>query len=370
MGVMIPFRSILNSLKSYEAGKPIELVVREFGIDPNHIIKLGSNENPFGCANSVMEVIRQATSKMSFYPDDSYLDFKTALASKFDLTLDRIIPGNGSDQVLDFVCRCVLDPGDSVLINRITFAMYKIYALQCGAKIHSTDSVTHDLNAFLDLAKLIRPKIIFLCTPSNPAGDALSKSEVYEFLNKISPNTLVVIDAAYMEFGSKKDPNKFIPAKEVTDLFPNVFYTGTFSKVYGLGGMRIGYGIGNQELISNLYKIRPPFSVTNLSAIAATEALKNESHVKLYLENNWNEMKRYEKFASEQSIEFIDSYANFITFFARKRGKSSSEISNSLLKQGIILRDLKSYDLNAIRITIGRPEQNDLVLDALKKEFR
>ncbi|EMJ97106.1 histidinol-phosphate transaminase [Leptospira alstonii] len=366
---MIQFQPNLKSLKSYEAGKPIELVVREFGIDPDRVIKLGSNENPFGCAQTVIEAVRKEATKMSYYPDDSYSELKTALASKFDLTPDRIVPGNGSDQVLDFACRCVLSPGDSILINRITFAMYKIYALQCGAKIHSTETVPHDLNAFLDLAKSIRPKIVFLCTPSNPAGDALSKSEVYEFLRQLSPDTLVVIDAAYMEFANKKDPSKFIPAKEVTDLFPNVFYTGTFSKVYGLGGMRIGYGIGNGELISNIYKMRPPFSVANLSALAATEALKNESHVESYLENNRKEMKRYEKFAVEQNVEFIESYANFITLFARKRGKSSGEICGSLLKQGIILRDLKSYDLNAIRITIGRPEQNDRVLTALEREF-
>lgn len=133
--------------------------------------------------------------------------------------------------------------------------------------------------------------------------------------------------------------------------------------------MRIGYGIGSKELISNLYKMRPPFNVANLSALAATEALKNESHVESYLDNNLKEMKRYEKFATEQSIEFIDSYANFITFFARKRGKSSTEISQSLLKQGIILRNLRSYDLNAIRITIGKPQQNDRVLTALDQEF-
>ncbi|AXR62064.1 histidinol-phosphate transaminase [Leptospira mayottensis] len=366
---MIQFQSVLGSLKTYEAGKPIELIIREFGIDPDQIIKLGSNENPFGCAQSVIEAVQKAASKMSYYPDDSYLEFKTALASKFDLTPDRIIPGNGSDQVLDFACRCVLGPGDSILINRITFAMYKIYALQCGAKVHSTETVLHDLNALLDLAKSIRPKIIFLCTPSNPIGDALSKLDVYDFLRQIPSNTLVVIDAAYMEFGKKKDSSTFISAKEVTDLFPNVFYTGTFSKAYGLGGMRIGYGIGNKELISNLYKMRPPFNVANLSALAATEALKYESHVESYLESNLKEMKRYEKFATEQSVEFIDSYANFITFFARRRGKSSTEISQSLLKQGIILRDLRSYDLNAIRITIGTPEQNVRVLTALEREF-
>ncbi|TGL76052.1 histidinol-phosphate transaminase [Leptospira yasudae] len=366
---MIPFQPILNSLKSYEAGKPIELVVREFGIDPHQVIKLGSNENPFGCAQPVIEAVQKAASTMSYYPDDSYLDLKTALGERFGVTPDRIIPGNGSDQVLDFACRCVLGPGDPILINRITFAMYKIYALQCGAKVHSTETVPHDLNAFLDLTKSVRPKIIFLCTPSNPVGDALDKSDVYEFLRRIPQETLVVIDAAYMEFGNKKDPNKFIPAKEVTDLFPNVFYTGTFSKVYGLGGMRIGYGIGNKELISNLYKMRPPFSVANLSALAATTALQNESHVESYLENNLNEMKRYESFAQEEQIEFMNSYANFITLFARKNGKTSTEIAQSLLRQGIILRDLKSYELGALRITIGRPDQNDRVLDALRKEF-
>lgn len=160
---------------------------------------------------------------MSYYPDDSYSELKTALASKFDLTPDRIIPGNGSDQVLDFACRCVLGPGDSILINRITFAMYKIYALQCGAKVHSTETVLHDLNAFSDLAKSIRPKIIFLCTPSNPIGDALSKLDVYDFLRQIPSNTLVVIDAAYMEFGKKRiRTHSFPPRKSL--IFSRTFF--------------------------------------------------------------------------------------------------------------------------------------------------
>ncbi|MDV6237462.1 histidinol-phosphate transaminase [Leptospira ellisii] len=366
---MVQFHPVLGSLKSYEAGKPIELVVREFGIRPEDVIKLGSNENPFGCSPHVTERIRENASQMYLYPDDSYLDLKNELSLKFGVAPERILPGNGSDQVLDFACRSVLSPGDSVLINRITFAMYKIYALQCGAKIHSTETVPHDLDAFLDLAKLLRPKILFLCTPSNPAGDALSKTDVYGFLERLSPDTLVVIDGAYMEFAAKKDPEKSLSPRELTDRFPNVFYTGTFSKVYGLGGMRIGYGIGDAELIRNLYKMRPPFSIANLSAFAATEALRRPEHVDFYLEKNLAQMKRYEDFALERELTWIDSYANFITLFARKNGKTSDEICRSLLRQGIILRDLKSYDLNAIRITIGRPEQNDRVLEALSKEF-
>ncbi|TGK34897.1 histidinol-phosphate transaminase [Leptospira gomenensis] len=366
---MIQFHPVLGSLKSYEAGKPIELVVREFGIRPEDVIKLGSNENPFGCSEHVAERVRAAASQMYLYPDDSYLELKNELARKFEVTPERILPGNGSDQVLDFACRSVLLPGDPVLINRVTFAMYKIYSLQCGAKIHSTETLPHDLNAFLELSKLHKPKIIFLCTPSNPAGDALSKTDVYGFLEQLSPNTLVVIDGAYMEFAAKKDPEKLLSPRQLTDRFPNVLYVGTFSKVYGLGGMRIGYGIGNAELIRNLYKMRPPFSVANLSALAATEALCRPEHVEFYLENNLAQMNRYETFAREQDLTWIDSYANFITLFARKNGKTSEEICRSLLRQGIILRDLKSYDLNAIRITIGRPEQNDRVLEALTKEF-
>ncbi len=359
------FQPVLDTIPVYEAGKPIELVVREYGIPPENVIKLASNENPFGVAQKVAETVSAAIQKMPLYPDDSYRALKETIARVHNVDTKNIIQGNGSDQIFDFAARSVLNPGDTILQNGKTFSMYSIYAGQCGAATISTSSEEHDLNQFLDLYKKVSPKIIFLCTPCNPIGDALDKSDLYSFLEKISPETMVVVDAAYVDFGKTRDPKKDIPAKELISKFENVLYTNTFSKVYGLGGMRIGYGIANEELIRAFYKLRPPFNVSQLSQLAATTALGETDFVKAYLKSNLEELVRYETFAESRGFEYFKSYTNFITIRLEKAKLSSSELFETLLKEGIILRNLKSYGLDAIRITIGRPDQNKIVLDRL-----
>jgi len=169
---------------------------------------------------------------------------------------------------------------------------------------------------------------------------------------------MVVIDGAYQDFAAAKDPQKKIDPKELIETFPNTLYLGTFSKSYGLGGLRIGYGIASEEIMQALYKMRPPFNVTTLSLKAAQAALEDHNFVAKTIKNNFDEMKKYENFANKNKIDFIDSYTNFITLTFDK-SKKSSEIAKLLLKKGIIIRDLTSYGVNGIRITIGTPEQNE-----------
>ncbi|MFB5652425.1 histidinol-phosphate transaminase [Leptospira wolffii] len=361
------FQPVLDKIPVYEAGKPIELVVREFGIPPEKVIKLASNENPFGVAPKVAQAVTEAVRKMPLYPDDSYKALKDALASVHKVDAKNVIQGNGSDQIFDFATRSVLTPGDKILQNGKTFSMYSIYAGQCGAETISTDSIEHDLNRFLDSYKKFSPKIVFLCTPCNPIGDALDRSDLYSFLEKISPETMVVVDAAYIDFGKTRDANKDIPASDLISKFPNVLYTNTFSKAYGLGGMRIGYGIANEEMIRAFYKLRPPFNVSQLSQLAATVALGETEFVSSYLRSNLEELLRYEKFCKDKDLSYFSSYTNFITVKLENAKLSSTELFETLLKEGLILRNLKSYGLNAIRITIGRPDQNDVLLDRLDK---
>ncbi|TGL63775.1 histidinol-phosphate transaminase [Leptospira sarikeiensis] len=361
------FQPALDKIPAYEAGKPIELVVREYGISPDKVVKLASNENPYGVSPKVSQVVKDAVYKMPLYPDDSYRALKEALAKNHGVDAKNVIQGNGSDQIFDFATRSVLNPGDKILQNGKTFSMYTIYAGQCGAETIHTESETHDLNQFLDLYKKHSPKIIFICTPCNPIGDALDKSDLYSFLEKISPDTMVVVDAAYMEFGKTRDLKKEVPASELISKFPNVLYTNTFSKIYGLGGMRIGYGIGSEEMIRAFYKLRPPFNVSQLSQLAATTALSDREFVENYLKSNLNEMSRYENFAKEKGFFYFESFANFITIKLDSAKLNSTQTFETLLKEGIILRNLKSYGLNALRITIGRPEQNDLVLGRLSE---
>lgn len=349
--------SHLSNLKVYEAGKPIELVVREFGVDKKDIIKMASNENPFGMSPRVSEAISKNADKGFLYPDDSMYELKDALSKRFKIDEDELIIGAGSDQVLEFISKAILNSNTKVLMNKITFAMYSIYAKQMDSKIITTNTIHHDLNQFLDIYKKESPEIIFICTPNNPTGDMISKDALYKFLEQIDKNTLVVVDGAYMEYSEKRDSSSKIEPHQLISNFPNTIYLGTFSKAFGLGGMRIGYGIANKEIIKNLYKVRPPFNITTLSLISAIESLKDMKFVEESIDINFKEMKRFESLSKDLNFEFIKSYTNFITILLPEK-YNSTDISNKLLRVGIIIRDLKGYGLNAIRITIGKPQEN------------
>lgn len=354
------FNRQLESIKIYEGGKPIELVMREYGIPPEKIVKLASNENPFGTSPKVVEAIRTHAEEVYMYPDDSMVELKEALAQKFGIGTKNLIIGAGSDQVISFAVSAKANRYKQLLTARTTFAMYEIYARQIGAKVLKTPSRQHNLDEFYTLYKKHRDAIgiIFLCLPNNPLGESLDKEDVYDFIRKIDDNTMVVVDGAYQDFAAAKDPKKRIDPRELIETFPNTLYLGTFSKSYGLGGMRVGYGIAREEIMQALYKMRPPFNVTSLSLKAAAAALEDQAFVDRTIENNFSEMRKYEDFAKKNQIDFIESYTNFITLLFDK-SRNSSEIAQMLLKKGIIIRDLKSYGINGIRVTIGLPEQNE-----------
>ena len=186
------FNKVLDSIKNYEAGKPIELVVREYGIEPENIIKLASNENPYGASPSVISKVAEQAKNVSIYPDDSFYELKDALAKEHGVNATNIIIGAGSDQILEFAVHALLNENETVLMNSITFAMYEIYAKATGARIVRTTSVHHDLDEFYTLYQKEKPKLIFICTPNNPTGDALKKADLFAFLEKIGNETMVV----------------------------------------------------------------------------------------------------------------------------------------------------------------------------------
>lgn len=351
------FNPVLDSLHTYEAGKPVELIVREYGIKAEEVVKLGSNENPRGCALPVQKAVQEALGAMHFYPDDSMYALKESLSQHFGVQDDSIIIGAGSDQIIDLAIGAKCVAGDSLLMAGVTFAMYEIYGKAKGARIIRTPSKEHNLEDFLELCSQNNPAIVFLCTPNNPLGDALDSACVHDFLRRISPETLVVIDGAYQEYAAYKDTAKSIKPKDFIDRYPNVLYLGTFSKVYGLGGMRIGYGIAQTKIIQALHKLRPPFNVTSLSLVAATEALRQQQFVQDSLRDCSKEMRKYEAFCKEKGLVFIPSFANFITLNLDGVCKST-DLADWLLKKGLIVRNLASYHLNAVRITIGTESQN------------
>jgi len=354
----VKFNKKLESISTYEAGKPIELVVREFGIEPKDIVKLASNENPYGCSLKVQHAVGEIVSHMALYPDDSMMKLKNALTKKYEIANENLIIGSGSDQVIEFIMHAKADENAKILINSVTFAMYEIYAKHVGAEVIRTKSQEHDLDEFYELYKQENPDVIFLCTPNNPTGDALNAMDIFSFLEKIDSDTLVVVDGAYMEYAAFKDKKKCVEPKELIEKFDNVIYLGTFSKAYGLGGMRVGYGISRANIIKELYKLRPPFNITTLSLEAASIALEDEEFVNDCIALNFEQMKRYEEFAKEQKIDIIESYTNFVTLLLNA-DHDSTDISDALLRQGMIVRNLKGYGMNAIRVTVGTEEQND-----------
>jgi histidinol-phosphate aminotransferase len=357
------FKEELQNVSVYEAGKPIELLVREYGVAPNDIIKLASNENPYGTSPQVADVVARKAVSSYVYPDDSMFELKEALASNFNVEDSNIIIGAGSDQVIEFCVHAKCDKNAKVLMAKTTFAMYEIYAKQTGATILKTPSDAHNLKEFKELYEKEGADVIFLCLPNNPLGECLDAKDVYEFLDSVDKETLVVLDGAYQEFATYKDGAKAIVPSEAIKKYENVIYLGTFSKAYGLGGLRVGYGIANIDIIQNLYKLRPPFNITTLSLAGAIEALKDKKFVENSIIKNFEEMSRYEEYAKAKGFKYIPSYTNFITMYMD--GYSSKEVAEALLKKGVIIRDMTGYGFNAIRITIGTNEQNTKVFEVL-----
>ena len=359
------YNRYIEDIKTYEAGKPIELVVREYGIEPKDVIKLASNENPLGCSLMVTKRLCEVANKAYMYPDDSMFELKKGLSKRFKVDSKNIIIGAGSDQILEFISHVKLNESSSILTTATTFAMYEIYAKQFGAKVFKTNSYKHKVDEFKANITSKNPDILYICTPNNPTGDATKKSDVLEIIKATPKESLVVVDCAYMEYVQdseyKLNPKDFLE-------FENVIYLGTFSKAYGLGGMRVGYGIANRALIDVLYKVRPPFNITTLSLAAAIEALRDDEFVKESVALNKEQMQRYIDFANENGIEYIPSMTNFITYLFDKN-RDSTTISNNLMKKGIIVRNLASYGMNAIRTTVGLPEQNDRLFETLKQEL-
>jgi histidinol-phosphate aminotransferase len=244
--------------------------------------------------------------------------------------------------------------------------MYDVYGQHIDAVMVKTSSQEHNLDEFYKLYLEHKPEIIFICTPNNPTGDALDAKEIYEFIAKIDKDTLVVVDGAYMEFAKYKDLSKAIEPNDLIEKFDNVLYLGTFSKAYGLGGMRVGYGISSAKITKELYKLRPPFNITTLSLEAASVALEDLEFVEFGMQKNFEQMQRYVEFAKEKNIDIIPSYTNFITLCLQD-SLSSSEIANKLLQKGMIVRDLRGYKMNAIRVTIGTNEQNSRFFELISE---
>src|ERR1700722_15731181 len=355
----------LKKLPTYQPGRPIEEVARELNLPAESIIKVASNENPFGPSPLALAALHKAIGGVNLYPDGNAFYLKQKLAAKLGVETANLILGNGSNEIIEFVSHALLEPGTDVVVSQYCFAIYPIVAKMFGANVIIVPArdYGHDLPAML---RAITPqtRIIFVANPNNPTGTLAPREEVISFVNDVPDDVLLVMDEAYIEF-----------LADAVDLVPlirlgarkNLILMRTFSKIYGLAGLRIGYGIGTPELISALEKVRQPFNVNALAQTAALAALDHDEHVPKTRANNFAGLDFFSRAFRELKLESIPSYANFILV----RVSDGLKIFEAMQRQGVITRPMGGYQLPEwIRVSIGTPTENERCLKALKESLR
>ncbi len=351
MGILV--NPNISPLIPYLPGKPIENVKKEFGLST--VVKLASNENPFGPSSQVKSIITQAINEINLYPDGAAVDLKSALSVFYQCPSDYFMIGNGSDELLALIALTYLNPFCEALISEGTFSEYYFAARlanSCVTRIALND-FTYNLDAFAHKLSA-KTKVVFLCNPNNPTGTYFSQTVLEKFLNQVDSTILVVLDEAYHEYADAPDyPNSLL----LLSRYPNLIILRTFSKVYGLAGLRIGYAISAPDIIAALNKVREPFNVNRLAQVAGIAALADQAHVRQTVLHNLNEKIRFYQQLEQLKLAFLPSQGNFILIHTPKSGE---EIFQSLLKRGLIIRPLNGFGFpKSIRVTLGLTEENN-----------
>jgi histidinol-phosphate aminotransferase len=351
----------LKSLPVYQPGRPIEEVARELGLPLAGIIKVASNENPFGPSPLAIAAMQKALAGVNLYPDGNAFYLKQKLAAKLGVEPGHLILGNGSNEIIEFVGHALLTPDAEVVVSQFCFAVYPIVTKLFGANLVTVPAkhYGHDLTA---MRKAITPrtKIVFVANPNNPTGTLAPREEVVRFVNDVPDDVLLVMDEAYVEF---LDYPLDLVSLVRLGARKNLILMRTFSKIYGLAGLRIGYGIGNPEFIAALEKIRQPFNINLLAQTAALAALDDAEHVRKTRTNNFAGLEFFERAFRDLKLEFIPSHANFVLV----RVGAGQRVFEAMQRQGVIVRPMGGYQLPEwIRISIGTPQENERCLGALK----
>ncbi len=345
----------------YQPGKPIDEVKRELGL--KSVVKLASNENPFGPSPRVMKAIMKSAQEINRYPDGGCFYLRDALAKKLDVKKDQLIFGNGSDEVIIMALRAFVEPGDEVVVSHPSFAVYAIGSKIIGAdlKVIPMRNFKHDLDA---MAKAVtqKAKVIFIDNPGNPSGGFVTAQELRAFLKSVPKNVVVFLDEAYYEYAlSQKDyPQTIGWLKE----YPNLIIARTFSKMYGLAGLRVGYAVATAEVIQILNCVREPFNVNSIAQDAALACLNDKAYYVKALKIVETQRKYLYQELAQLGLRIVPSATNFMLVDVDRKGK---DVSDGLLRKGVIVRDMTAWGLETfIRITIGLPEENERFIKALK----
>jgi len=350
----------IRAIAPYVGGKPIEEVARELDLDPSTIIKLASNENPRGASPKVLAAIARAASELTRYPDGNGFALKAALASRLDVEPERIVLGNGSNDVLELVTQAFLTPGDDAVYSQYAFIVYPLATQARGARgieVPASD-YGHDLDA-MRAAITPRTRVVFVANPNNPTGTWLPGPVVERFIASVPGNVIVVLDEAY---------NEFLEASEQADStawtarYPNLVVSHTFSKAHGLAALRVGYGVMHSDVADLLNRVRQPFNVNALAQAAALAALDDTQYVEDSRRLNREGMRQLEAALREMGVRFLPSHGNFVMIEVR----DASAVYDALLRQGVIVRPVANYGLPTwLRVTVGMASENQRFLAAL-----
>jgi len=345
-------------LVAYETGKPIDETARELGLDPSHIVKLASNENPLGPSPLAKTAMREALEEAHIYPDGGGYRLRSAIANEFDMEISNVVLGNGSNEIIELLCHTFLNRDAELIAAKHAFVVYKLMATLFGAKYVEVPDpgFIHDLDAMAD-AITEKTRLVFIANPNNPTGTMVDQLAIDRFMARVPEHVIVVFDEAYFEFPeSPPDALKYVREGR------NVCVLRTFSKIHGLAALRVGYGLASKNVATLLQKARQPFNVNAIAQAGALAALGDIHHIEKTRSINAEGMAFYETALRERGLEFIPSYANFLLV---KVGEGD-KVFRAMLNQGVIVRAMSSYKLpDWVRISIGTPAQNQRCIEVL-----
>lgn len=351
----------VRGLRAYEPGKPVDELERELGL--TNIIKLASNENPLGASQNVIDAITAELSTLSRYPDGNGFALKQVLADRHGVTTKQVTLGNGSNDILELLTRAFVSPENEVVFSQHAFAVYPIVTQAVGAKavIVPAKQWGNDLDAIL-AAITNKTRIVFIANPNNPTGTCVGGDSLKEFVKRVPDHVLLVVDEAYFEYAQDLFPN-YESAEQYLAESPNLIVTRTFSKAYGLAGLRMGYSLSSPEIADFLNRVRQPFNVNSLAMTAAITALSDTQHLTDTLVVNRDGIEQYHQACIELGLEWIPTAANFISINVKQNGR---DVFEKLLQRGIIVRPVDNYGMpDFLRITIGSKEENRRCIEVL-----
>jgi len=350
----------IRNIAPYQGGKPISELAREFGLREENIVKLASNENPLGISPKAEAAIQNALLEIARYPDGNSFALRDAVVKKFNINPQQIVFGNGSNDILELTARAFLQVGDEVIYSQHAFAVYALVTQAVGATgvVVPAINFSHDLSGFLK-AITAKTKLIFVANPNNPTGTLISKTDLLAFLKQVPAHVLVVLDEAYDEYLSEDHKSEAI---SWLNTFQNLIISRTFSKAYGLAGLRVGFGLCHQAIADLMNRVRQPFNVNSIAQAAAVESLDDDDFVAKSYALNQAGMLQITQGLTQLGLDFIPSFGNFVSF----KVANAADVNLQLLKNGVIVRPVANYEMpEYLRVSIGLFRENAKFLTVL-----